>query len=94
MNSKWLTFISPEGPEDLELLLEPNANEASITYQEAIYEQGIPTSTFGVDDIQATYSRLSKLGVQFKSEPVDVGTAKIVVFDDTCGDLMQLHEVL
>ena len=59
---RWLTVISPEGPEDLELVLEPNANPAAKTYQDAIYEQGIPTTSFSVDDIQEEYQRLINLG--------------------------------
>ena len=59
---RWLTVISAEGPEDLELVLEPNANPAAKTYQDAIYEQGIPTTSFSVDDIQEEYQRLINLG--------------------------------
>ena len=60
---KWLTVVSPEGPDDIELLLEPNNNPAAKTYQEAIFKQGIPATSFNVDDIQKEYDRLKTLGV-------------------------------
>jgi catechol 2,3-dioxygenase-like lactoylglutathione lyase family enzyme len=90
---KWLTVVSPEGPDDIELLLEPNENPASKTYQKALHEQGIPLTAFAVDDIQKEYERMKKLGVVFRSEPTKMGTVTIVVFDDTCGNLIQLYQV-
>src|SRR5258708_26205049 len=66
---KWLTVVSPEGPDDIELLLEPNDNPAAKTYQKAIFEQGIATTSFAVEDIQKEYERMKKLGVVFTMEP-------------------------
>ena len=90
---RWLTVVSPEAPDEVELLLEPNSNPASKTYQQALFEQGIPVTAFLVDDVQMEYERLSKSGVVFKSEPKSAGTAIIAVFDDTCGNLLQLYQV-
>jgi catechol 2,3-dioxygenase-like lactoylglutathione lyase family enzyme len=87
---RWLTVISPEGPEGIELLLEPNANPAAATYQKAIFEQGIPATSFQVDDIQAEYDRLTSLGVVFTVHPTPAGPVTIAVLDDTCGNLIQL----
>jgi catechol 2,3-dioxygenase-like lactoylglutathione lyase family enzyme len=90
---RWLTVVSPEGPDDIELVLEPNANAAAKTFQKAIYEQGIPATAFAVADIQREYERLRALGVAFRSEPKDAGGVKIAAFDDTCGNLIQLYQV-
>jgi glyoxylase I family protein len=87
---RWLTVVSPEGPNDLELLLEPNANPAASTYQKAIFEQGIPATAFSVDDIQAEFQRLRTAGVEFRTDPTPAGPVTIAVFDDTCGNLIQL----
>lgn len=90
---RWLTVVSPEGSQDVELLLEPNNNPAARTYQQAIFEQGITLAAFGVDDIEKEYTRLCGKGVEFTMEPTDVGTAKVAVFDDTCGNLIQIYQV-
>jgi len=90
---KWLTVVSPEGPDDIELLLEPNNNPAAQTYQKAIFEQGIPSTAFAVEDIQNEYERLEQLGVAFKTTPTKMGPATVAVFDDTCGNLIQLYQV-
>ena len=89
---KWLTVVSPQGPDDIELLLEPNSNPAAKTYQKAIFEQGIPLTAFAVDDIHYEYERLKKLNVVFHTEPTRIGEATIAVFDDTCGNLIQLYQ--
>jgi len=89
---RWLTVISPEGPDDLELVLEPNANPAAKTYQDAIYKQGIPATSFAVDDIEEEYKRLKNLGVSFSMEPTKMGEVTIAVFDDTCGNFIQLYQ--
>lgn len=89
---RWLTVASPEGPDDLELVLEPNANSAAATYQKAIYEQGIPLTSFASDNVQEEYERLKKLGVEFKMEPTKTGPVTLAVFDDTCGNYIQLHQ--
>ncbi len=90
---RFLTVVSPEGPDDIELLLEPNDNPAAKTYQQAIYAQGIPATSFAVDDIQKEYERMTALGVVFRTEPTPAGPVTIAVFDDTCGNLIQLHQV-
>jgi len=87
---KWLTVVSPEGPDDIELLLEPNENPAAKTYQRAIFEQGIPVTAFFVDDIQKEYDRMKKLGVSFSIKPTKTEGVTIAVFDDTCGNLIQI----
>jgi len=90
---KWLTIVSPEGPDDIELLLEPNDNPAAKTFQKAIFEQGIPLTAFAVEDIQKEYERMKRLGVVFRMEPTNTGEATVAVFDDTCGNLIQLYQV-
>ena len=90
---KWLTVVSPDDPDGAELLLEPNANPAAQIYQEKLFEQGIPLTSFAVDDIQSEYDRLIDLGVEFKMVPTEIGTATVTVFDDTCGNLIQLYQV-
>ena len=87
---KWLTVVSPEEPEGTELLLEPNDNPAARTFQEALYNQGIPLTVFFVDDIRKEYERMKKLGVKFAQEPTKMDPIIIAVFDDTCGNLIQL----
>ncbi len=91
---KWLTVASPEAPDGVELLLEPNDNPAAQAYQQALYEQGIPHAAFAVDDIQAEYERLKGLGVAFPTEPVDAGGVAQALFDDTCGNRILMYEVL
>jgi catechol 2,3-dioxygenase-like lactoylglutathione lyase family enzyme len=90
---RWLTVVSPEEPGGTELVLEPNNNPAARSYQEAIFIQGIPAANFFVDDIQKEYDRLKKKGVAFKSGPTEAGPAKIAVFEDTCGNLIQISQV-
>ena len=87
---KWLTVVSPEGPSEIELALEPNINPAAQTFQKALHEQGIPFTAFFVDNIDQEYQRLLKLGVQFRSAPTQAGPVTIAVFDDTCGNLIGL----
>ncbi len=89
---RWLTVVSPEGPDDLELSLEPNANPAGKTFQEAMFRQGIPMASFEVGDIDGEYARLKGLGVVFTSGPVKAGSVSLAVFSDTCGNLIQLHQ--
>lgn len=90
---RWLTVVSPEGSQDVELLLEPNNNPAAKAYQQSIFEQGITLAAFGVDDIEKEYTRLCGKGVEFTMEPTNVGTATVAVFDDTCGNLIQIYQV-
>ena len=89
---KWLTVVSPEEPDGPELLLEPSDNPAAKTFKEAIFKQGIAAASFAVDDIHHEYRRLKELGVRFSMEPTDVGSATIAVFDDTCGNLIQIYQ--
>ena len=89
---KWITVVSPEGPDDLELSLEPNANPAARTFQESLMKQGIPLTAFEVSDIEAEHQRLGKHGVVFTKEPTDAGPVSIAIFADTCGNLIQIYE--
>lgn len=92
--ARWLTVVSPADPDGVELLLEPNGNPIAKTYQQALYDAGIPATTFAVDDLQAEYDRLRERGVAFTSEPVTHEGVTSVVFDDTCGNLIGLHQVV
>ena len=89
---KWLTVVSPEEPDGTELLLEPSDNPATKTFKKAIFEQGIPFAAFAVEDIQKEYERLKKLGVRFTMEPTPMGPTTIAVFDDTCGNFIQIYQ--
>ncbi len=89
----WLTVVSPEAPDGTELLLEPNDNPAAKTYQKAIFEQGVTARTFASKDVQKEYERMTKLGVKFTMKPTKTGPATVAVLDDTCGNLIQLHQV-
>ena len=90
---RWLAVVSPEGPDDIELVLEPNDNPAAATYQKALFEQGIPLTAFIVDDIRQEYERMTALGVVFPTEPTEAGPVTIAVFEDTCGNLIQIYQV-
>ena len=87
---KWLTVVSPEDLEGTELLLEPNDNPVSQAYQKGLFDQGIPAALFGVADIRAEYEKLKSLGVAFTMEPTEAADVTIAVFDDTCGNLIQV----
>lgn len=87
---RWLTVVSPEGSSDVELLLEPNANPAALTYQKALHEQGISATMFKVEDIWKEYERLKKLDVTFRVPPTKTGPVTIAIFDDTCGNLISM----
>jgi catechol 2,3-dioxygenase-like lactoylglutathione lyase family enzyme len=89
---KWLTVVSPEGAQDLELSLEPNANPAAKTFQEAMFSQKIPLAAFEVADMTNEYARLKAAGVVFTREPSKAGPVIIAVFSDTCGNLIQLYQ--
>jgi predicted enzyme related to lactoylglutathione lyase len=90
--ARWLTVVSPDDPDGTELLLEPNGNPAAQTFQKAIFEQGIPWTMFGVDDIQKEFERLQKLGVKFRMPPTQAGPVTIAQFEDTCGNLIQIAQ--
>jgi predicted enzyme related to lactoylglutathione lyase len=89
---RWITVVSPEGHDDVELALEPNANPAAQAFQRAMFEQGIPLTAFEVDDIAAEYRRLRERGVAFTSEPAQMGPVIVAVCSDTCGNLIQLYQ--
>jgi catechol 2,3-dioxygenase-like lactoylglutathione lyase family enzyme len=89
---RWLTVVSPEGPDDVELLLEPMGFPPARTYQKALFEAGIPLTSFAVDNIQKEYERMKKLGVIFKTAPTKMGPVTIAVFEDTCGNLIQMAQ--
>lgn len=88
----WLTVVSPESPNGPELLLEPSDHPAVKPYRDALVEDGIPLAQFAVGDIEAEHARLVSKGVVFTQPPTDIGTAVVAVFDDTCGNLIQLIE--
>jgi len=87
---RWLTVTSPDGPAGVELLLEPMAFPPAREYQKALFDAGIPATAFVTNDIQGDFERLNSLDVVFRGEPVDMGTVTVVVFEDTCGNLIQL----
>ena len=89
---KWLTVVSPEDRDGTELLLEPNENPVAKAYQKGIFEQGIAATAFGVEDIRAEYERLKALGVSFTMEPTEWEDVILAVFDDTCGNLIQMMQ--
>jgi catechol 2,3-dioxygenase-like lactoylglutathione lyase family enzyme len=89
-DAKWLTVVSPDDPDGVELLLEPDAHPAARPFKEALVSDGIPYTSFAVDDIQAEFARLSGLGVRFTQEPMEAGPVTTAVFDDTCGNLIQI----
>lgn len=91
--ARFLTVVSQQEPDAAELLLEPNGNAAAKAFQSAIFEQGIAATAFQVDDIQSEYDRLKKQGVAFTLEPTQAGPTTMAVFDDTCGNLIQLYQL-
>ena len=91
---RWLTVVSAEDPDGVELGLEPNQHPAARQYQQALMADGIPSTAFNVDDIEAEVQRLQSLGVSFTQPPVKAGGAVMAVFDDTCGNLIQLIELV
>ena len=91
---RWLTVVSPDEPDGAELLLEPNATYPAMkALKESLVKDGIPFTAFQVDDIHKEHERLQKLGVKFKMPPTVMGPATIAVFDDTCGNLIQIYQV-
>ena len=88
---RWIQLASPEGG-DAELSLEPNVNPAAKTYQEALFEQGIPATAFEVDDLDVEFVKLKESGVAFTTDPTDAGSVKLAVFVDTCGNLIQIYQ--
>ena len=90
---RWITVAAP-GRDDLQLALEPNANPAAKTFQQAMFAQGIPMTSFESTDLDADYARLMKAGVAFTKAPMTAGAVKIAMFSDTVGNLIQLHQKL
>jgi predicted enzyme related to lactoylglutathione lyase len=91
---KWLTVVSEDDPGGTELLLEPTGIAPAKVYQKALFEAGIPLTAFHVNDIDMEYERLSDLGVKFSMKPNRMGPVKLAVFDDTCGNNIQLIQVM
>ena len=89
---RWLTVVSPDGPNDLELSLEPNANPAGKAFQEAMFTQGIPMAAFETDNLDKEFKRLKDLGVVFTQPPTEAGPVTIAICADTCGNLIQLYQ--
>ncbi|GHJ12282.1 hypothetical protein TPA0908_02770 [Micromonospora sp. AKA38] len=89
---RWLTVVSPDAPDGVELLLEPEAHPAAKAFKEALAADGIPFTQFAVDDVAAEHDRLRQLGVLFTQAPVDMGPVATAVFDDTCGNLIQIAQ--
>jgi catechol 2,3-dioxygenase-like lactoylglutathione lyase family enzyme len=87
---RWLTVVSPDQPDGPELLLEPDAHPAVGPFRTALVEDGIPFTSFAVTDVNAEFERLQSLGVTFTQQPLDMGPVTTAVFDDTCGNLIQI----
>jgi predicted enzyme related to lactoylglutathione lyase len=93
--ARWITVVSADNPDGVELLLEPNAEYPAMkALKEALMADNIPFTTFQVDDIQAEYDRLRALGVEFTMEPTNMGMTTVAVFNDTCGNLIQIHQLM
>ena len=91
-DARWLTVVSAQDHDGTELLLEPDGHPAARPFKEALVEDGIPYTSFGVDDVHAEYDRLNSLGVRFTQEPLAMGPVTTAVFDDTCGNLIQIAQ--
>jgi glyoxylase I family protein len=89
---RWITVVSPEGPDDVELSLEPNANPAGKKFQEAMFSQGIPVAAFEVSEMAAEFDRLKKKGVAFTRQPTPAGPVTLAIFADGCGNLIQIYQ--
>jgi len=91
--ARWLTVVSPENPDGVELVLEPDGHPAVGPFKLAMVEDGIPWTSFDVNDVHAEYKRLVGAGVRFTQPPVDYGPVITAVFDDTCGNLIQIAQM-
>jgi catechol 2,3-dioxygenase-like lactoylglutathione lyase family enzyme len=89
---RWLTVVSPDDPDGAQLLLEPDAHPAVAPFRSALIEDGIPATSFGVDSVENEHERLSALGVRFTQPPADLGPVITAVFEDTCGNLIQIAQ--
>jgi len=90
--AKWLTVVSPDSPDGVELLLEPDGHPAVKPFKEALVNDGIPFTSFAVDDVHQEHERLRQLGVTFTQAPAEMGPVTTAVFDDTCGNLIQIAQ--
>lgn len=90
---RWLTVVSKEEQDGVELVLEPMAFAPAAVYQQALYEAGIPATAFNVENVEEEHARLEKLGVSFSVKPTSMGPVKLAVFDDTCGNNIQMIQV-
>jgi catechol 2,3-dioxygenase-like lactoylglutathione lyase family enzyme len=91
---RWITVVSADHPDGVELLLEPNAEYPAMkALKESLVADNIPFTAFQVDDIQQEYERLKKLGVEFTMEPTNMGMTTVAVLDDTCGNLIQIYQM-
>jgi catechol 2,3-dioxygenase-like lactoylglutathione lyase family enzyme len=88
--ARWLTVVSPDDPDGVELLLEPDAHPAARPFKEALVADGMPYTSFGVADVRAEHERLVERGVVFVQPPTEMGPVTTAVFDDTCGNLIQI----
>ena len=86
----WLTVVSPDDLDGTELVLEPDAHPAASPFKHALHADGIPYTSFAVDDVPAEFERLRALGVHFTQAPIDMGPVTTAIFDDTCGNLIQI----
>ncbi|ATE54143.1 VOC family protein [Actinosynnema pretiosum] len=91
-HSRWLTVVSPDDPDGTQLLLEPSEHPAVKPYKDALVADGIPATSFAVDDVRAEHTRLTALGVRFTQEPTELGPVVVAVLDDTCGNLIQIAQ--
>jgi catechol 2,3-dioxygenase-like lactoylglutathione lyase family enzyme len=91
-DARWLTVVSPQDRDGTELLLEPDSHPAAKPFKRALVDDGIPYTSFGVDDVKADFERLSGRGVRFTQPPTDMGQVTTAVFDDTCGNLIQIAQ--
>jgi catechol 2,3-dioxygenase-like lactoylglutathione lyase family enzyme len=89
---RWLTVVSPDDPDGTELVLEPDAHAAAKPFKAALVADGIPFTLFAVDDVHREFARLRALGVEFTREPAETGAVTTAVFDDTCGNLIQIAQ--
>jgi len=91
---RWITVVSPEDPDGTELVLEPDEHPAAKPFKDALMADGIPFTSFAVDDVRAECERLRRLGVRFTQEPTDMGNVTTAVLDDTCGNLVQIAQMI
>ena len=92
--ASWLTVVSPDEPDGVELSLEPDSHPAARPFKEALVADGIPFTSFAVDDVAAEYERLRGLGVTFTQPPTAMGPVTTAIFDDTCGNLIQIAQMV